>query len=98
MVDGGWWDDADYLQEQIKKRGGHVIAWFLTHAHTDHVGALLNILQSEAEGKTPASPSIIFTMILLPWTGTRTMSWAIWVPRMRFSLHWPDFRKERHAR
>ncbi|MFR5731085.1 MAG: MBL fold metallo-hydrolase [Clostridium sp.] len=42
VVDGGWLGRCDYLKEQIKQRGGHVSAWFLTHAHTDHVGALLS--------------------------------------------------------
>lgn len=51
VIDGGRWDDGDYLVEQIKKRGGHVSAWLLTHTHTDHVGALIKILQNEADGE-----------------------------------------------
>ena len=51
VVDGGRWDDGDYLMEQIQKEGGHVSAWFLTHAHTDHVGALLKLLTNEADGE-----------------------------------------------
>lgn len=50
VVDGGRWDDGDYLMEQIKAEGGHVSAWFLTHAHTDHVGALLKLLTNESDG------------------------------------------------
>ena len=51
VVDGGRWDDGDYLMDQIRKEGGHVSAWFLTHAHTDHVGALLKLLTNEADGE-----------------------------------------------
>lgn len=50
VVDGGRWDDGDYLMDQIRAEGGHVSAWFLTHAHTDHVGALLKLLTNESEG------------------------------------------------
>lgn len=51
VIDGGRWEDGDYLVEQIKARGGHVSAWLLTHTHTDHVGALIKILQNEADGQ-----------------------------------------------
>ncbi len=50
VVDGGRWEDGDHLAEEIRKRGGRVNAWFLTHTHTDHVGALLKLLQNEADG------------------------------------------------
>ena len=51
VIDGGRWEDGDHLMEEIRRRGGRVDAWFLTHTHTDHVGALLNLLQTEAEGE-----------------------------------------------
>ncbi len=50
VVDGGRWEDGDYLMENIRARGGRISAWFLTHAHTDHVGALLKLLTDEYEG------------------------------------------------
>lgn len=51
VIDGGRWEDGDYLAEQIHQRGGHVSAWLLTHTHTDHVGALIKLLQNEADGE-----------------------------------------------
>jgi len=49
VVDGGLGEDGDYLRSQIQARGGHVSAWFLTHPHGDHVGALYKILQDGAQ-------------------------------------------------
>ena len=47
MIDGGNYcaGDADHLYEQLKARGGHVKAWFFTHAHSDHIGALTWMLE-----------------------------------------------------
>ena len=44
VVDGGWTEHADYLLNQIKEKGGHVMAWLVTHPHSDHAGALAEIL------------------------------------------------------
>ena len=44
MIDGGWAKDADFLVPALKELGGTVAAWFLTHAHCDHYGALADIL------------------------------------------------------
>lgn len=44
VFDGGWAQDAPYLVDLVKKEcGGKVDAWFLTHAHIDHCGALSEI-------------------------------------------------------
>lgn len=50
VIDGGWEEDAACLVEQIKQQGGTVAAWFLTHPHEDHGGALAKILEDGGEG------------------------------------------------
>lgn len=48
LVDGGRDTDANLILEYIIKYGnGTVNHWFLTHAHSDHVGALLVLLEKE---------------------------------------------------
>lgn len=44
VIDGGTREDASQLAEQIEENGGKVDAWFLTHAHDDHVGAFTQII------------------------------------------------------
>ncbi|MEG0687081.1 MAG: MBL fold metallo-hydrolase [Hungatella sp.] len=44
VIDGGTKEDADHLSSVIKSKGGHVSAWLLTHPHSDHVGALTELL------------------------------------------------------
>lgn len=46
VIDGGWDIDADHLAEVIRSKGGHVTGWFITHPHSDHVGALIQILNN----------------------------------------------------
>lgn len=44
VVDGGLKEDADHLLETIQAKGGRVSAWLITHPHSDHIGALTDIL------------------------------------------------------
>lgn len=44
MIDGGVPEDAGHLVEALAARGGRVDAWLVTHPHSDHVGALNEIL------------------------------------------------------
>ncbi|MGC6173531.1 ComEC/Rec2 family competence protein [Lacrimispora sp. 38-1] len=46
VIDGGWDIDADHLSDVIRSKGGHVSAWFITHPHSDHIGALVKILNN----------------------------------------------------
>ena len=50
--DGGWEEDSRYLTQKIMENGGRVAAWFLTHPHGDHAGALEKILRDKPEGIT----------------------------------------------
>lgn len=49
VVDGGMPGDAAYLLEMIRQihPDGHVNAWYLSHPHLDHFGALSELLQHE---------------------------------------------------
>lgn len=46
VIDGGLKEDADHLLDLIKQKGGTVAAWFITHPHSDHIGALDEILRN----------------------------------------------------
>lgn len=47
VFDGGRIEDADFLSQIIKDNGGKVVAWYLTHIHDDHIGALYQILLNQ---------------------------------------------------
>lgn len=48
MVDGGLKADAQFVLDYINEFGNGVVDyWFITHPHSDHVGALTTILESE---------------------------------------------------
>ena len=49
VLDGGFPSEAPYMYEYLKGLGGKVEAWFLTHAHDDHVGCLLKILEEHPD-------------------------------------------------
>ncbi len=54
IIDGGRDSDAGYLKQFIRERGGEVKAWFITHPHDDHIGALTSILLNP-EGIAPGT-------------------------------------------
>lgn len=47
IFDGGRVEDAKYLKNIILNNGGVVDAWFITHIHDDHIGALYQILNDK---------------------------------------------------
>ncbi len=50
VIDGGAAGDAQHLLDTLRTVTGQAVptvdAWFLTHSHLDHTGALINILQN----------------------------------------------------
>lgn len=51
VMDGGLPTDEARLRTKLRSVGNHVDAWFISHPHGDHVGALIPILESR-EGIT----------------------------------------------
>lgn len=45
VIDGGNREDAPTLAKAIAQRGGVVDAWFITHGHRGHLGAVIGVLQ-----------------------------------------------------
>ena len=51
VVDGGTKEDSNNLQQYIKDTGGTVNAWFITHPHKDHAGAIIDNIKHKIEIK-----------------------------------------------
>ncbi|MGI5869672.1 MAG: ComEC/Rec2 family competence protein [Kiritimatiellia bacterium] len=49
VVDGGYYADGDNLDAVLRSLGGTVDYWFLTHAHRDHFGALVSMIEKRAD-------------------------------------------------
>lgn len=47
VIDGGGTASAPILQSYLKQLGGRVHTWIITHPHTDHMNALLEILNDK---------------------------------------------------
>lgn len=46
VMDGGRPEDADYLYNFLSRYSMTVDAWFVSHFHIDHIGALLGLLEN----------------------------------------------------
>jgi beta-lactamase superfamily II metal-dependent hydrolase len=65
VIDGGWEADGENLLKVIRKNGGHVNAWLITHPHSDHVGALYYILKNKKKDIT--IDQIYYSFAPLEW-------------------------------
>lgn len=56
VIDGGMPGDANHLIDTLRRLSDreipHVEAWFLTHNHLDHTGALITLLNEQADAFT----------------------------------------------
>ncbi|MBP5720642.1 MAG: MBL fold metallo-hydrolase [Bacteroidales bacterium] len=72
VMDGGLPTDEVRLRTKLRSVGNHVDAWFISHPHGDHVGALIPILENR-EGITlgTISHSRLNAALLAQETGAR---------------------------
>jgi|GEM_PF-115098 len=65
-VDGGTENETAHLIEMIRKKGGVVHTWLITHPHSDHVGALTEILKQGASSGVTIQ-NIYYNFAPLDW-------------------------------
>lgn len=46
VIDGGTRKESNKILDYLKKNGGKVDAWFITHPHKDHMGAFCEIVEN----------------------------------------------------
>lgn len=64
VLDGGTTGDAAYLKGFLAALGNEVEAWFITHAHDDHFGALSQLLE---QGAAPRIRAIYGSLPTQEW-------------------------------
>lgn len=65
MLDGGTPEDTTHLVQTLAAKGSHVDTWLITHPHSDHVGALNEILNHPEYGVTV--DHVYFSFAGLSW-------------------------------
>ena len=83
VVDGGWTYDAEKLSSVIKRYGGTVDAWLITHPDPDHIGALYRIMQG---GYNVTIRSIYCSLATDSWYKEKSPDTAEFVRLFRESL------------
>lgn len=68
VLDGGTTRDAAYLKGFLAALGNEVEAWFVSHAHDDHFGALSQLL---GEPDAPRIKAIYSSLPTLEWIRAR---------------------------
>ena len=58
-------EDAENLYDLLKQNGAHVDAWFITHAHSDHIGGLCYIW--EKYGDEIKIDNLIYDFSCIDW-------------------------------
>lgn len=84
VIDGGWDIDAEHLTDVIKSKGGRVSAWFITHPHSDHVGALVKILNNPDRKIT--IDQVYYNLADQSWYETKEPSRSDMVTQLRNAL------------
>lgn len=90
VIDGGTYtpEDAAGLYEYLAARGKHVDLWIMTHAHSDHIGGLLYLM--EHEGFDIQIDTVAFNFPSLEWLAFKEefgMNWRFLEQLKKREIH-----------